>query len=128
MIHFQPPVYHDLLVQTIKRKGLSDLIVFKSDNDLILHQECLKSYTDKQIENLVTANSAPPMPQMSDDDLFLACKSRRIQSASELKQWSDFLDDMQNQLKEQFKKAHEKKSDVKKDEKSDVKKDVKPEV
>lgn len=116
MIHFQPPIYHDLLVQTIKRKGQTDLIVFKSDNDLILHQENLKSYTDKQIENLVTPNSAPSMPQMSDDDLFLACKSRRIQTASELKQWSDFLDDMQTHVKEQVKKAREKKSEVKKDE------------
>ena len=120
MIHFQPPVYHDLLVQTIKRKGQSDLIVFKSDNDLILHQESLRSYTDKQLENLVTSTSAPSMPQMSDDDLFLACKSRRIQTASELKQWSDFLDDMQNHVKEQVKKAREKKSEDKKDEKPEV--------
>lgn len=120
MIHFQPPVYHDLLVQTIKRKGLSDLIVFKSDNDLILHQESLKSYTDKQLENLVTASSAPPMPQMSDDDLFLACKSRRIQTASELKQWSDFLDEMQSHVKQQIQKAREKKSDKKSEEKPEV--------
>lgn len=111
MIHFQPPVYHDLLVQTIKRKGQPDLIVFKSDNDLILHQENLKTYTDKQIESLVTVKSEPPMPQMSDDDLFLACKSRRIQTASELKQWSDFLDDMQNHIQEQVKKARQKKSE-----------------
>lgn len=111
MIHFQPPIYHDLLVQTIKRKGQDDLIVFRSDNDLILHQENLKSYTDKQIENLVTVNSAPPMPQMSDDDLFLACKSRRIQTASELKQWSDFLDDMQFHVKQQIQKAREKEPD-----------------
>lgn len=119
MIHFQPPIYHDLLVQTIKRKGQSDLIVFRSDNDLILHQENLKSYTDKQIQNLVTPNSAPSMPQMSDDDLFLACKSRRIQTASELKQWSDFLDEMQNHVKEQVKKACEKKSEDKKDDKTE---------
>ena len=118
MIHFQPPIYHDLLVTTIKRKGQADLIVFKSDNDLILHQDSLKSYTDKQIENLVTANSAPPMPQMSDDDLFLACKSRRIQTASELKQWSDFLDDMQNHIKEQVNKSRVKKSEEEKDDKS----------
>ena len=120
MIHFQPPVYHDLLVQTIKRKGLPDLLVFKSDNDLILHQESLRSFTDKQLENLVTPSFAPSMPQMSDDDLFLACKSRRIQTASELKQWSDFLDEMQSHVKEQVKKAREKKSDDKKDEKSEV--------
>lgn len=120
MIHFQPPIYHDLLVQTIKRNGQDDLIVFRSDNDLILHQESLRSYTDKQIENLVTPNSAPSMPQMSDDDLFLACKSRRIQTASELKQWSDFLDEMQNHVREQVKKSREKKSDNKSDDNSDV--------
>lgn len=120
MIHFQPPVYHDLLVQTIKRKGQTDLIVFKSDNDLILHQESLRSYTDKQLENLVTVNSAPPMPQMSDDDLFLACKSRRIQTASELKQWSDFLEEMQSHVKEQVKKAFEKNPEDKKDNKPEV--------
>lgn len=114
MIHFQPPIYHDLLVQTIKRKGQDDLIVFRSDNDLILHQENLRSYTDKQLESLVTPNCAPSMPQMSDDDLFLACKSRRIQSASELKQWSDFLDDMQSHVKEQIKKSREKKTEAKK--------------
>ena len=95
MIHFQPPVYHRQLSETIHRKGLSDLIVFKSDNDLILHQESLKSYTDQQLQSLLSPSPAPAMPQMSDDDLFLACKSRRIQSASELKQWSDFLDEMQ---------------------------------
>lgn len=120
MIHFQPPIYHDLLVQTIKRKGQDDLIVFKSDNDLILHQESLRSYTDKQVENLITPNSVPSMPQMSDDDLFLACKSRRIQTASELKQWSDFLDEMQSHVKEQLKKAREKKSEDKNVEKSEV--------
>lgn len=120
MIHFQPPVYHNLLVQTISRKGLPDLIVFKSDNDLILHQESLRSYTDKQLENLLIPNSAPSMSQMSDDDLFLSCKSRRIQTASELKQWSDFLDDMQSHIKEQIKKSKEKKSDVPKDDKSNV--------
>lgn len=120
MIHFQPPVYHDLLVQIIKRPGQHDLIAFKSDNDLILHQESLRSYTDKQLENLVTANSAPPMPQMSDDDLFLACKSRRIQTASELKHWSDFLDDMQFHVKQQLQKARDKKSDKKSDEEPKV--------
>lgn len=115
MIHFQPPVYHRQLCEIIKRKGFSDLIVFKSDNDLILHQEMLKSYTDQQLQNLITPNSAPAIPQMSDDDLFLACKSRRIQTASELKQWSDFLDDMQLHFKQQIQKAREKKSDTKKD-------------
>ena len=120
MRYFQPPVYHDLLVQTLKRKGQSDLIVFRSDNDLILHQDSLRSYTDKQLENLVTFNSAPSMPRMSDDDLFLACKSRRIQTASELKQWSDFLDDMQLHLKNQIQKGSEKKSDKKSDEEPEV--------
>lgn len=120
MIHFQPPIYHDLLCEIIKRKGLSDLIVFKSDNDLILHQDQLRSYTDQQLQFLLTPNSSAPMPQMSDEELFLACKSRRIQSASELKQWSDFLDEMQNHVKEQVKKAREHKSEVKKDEKPEV--------
>lgn len=120
MIHFQPPIYHDLMVQTIKRKGQADLIVFRSDNDLILHQDSLRSYTDKQIESLVTFNSAPSMPPMSDDDLFLACKSRRIQTASELKHWSDFLDDMQFHLKQQIQKARDKKSDKKSDEEPEV--------
>ena len=121
MIHFQPPIYHDLLCQTIKRKGQSDLIVFKSDNDLILHQEQLRSYTDQQLQSLITPNSAPPMPQMSDDELFLACKSRRIQTASELKQWSDFLDDMQSHIKSEFNKSKDNKQDVKSDDKSDDK-------
>lgn len=116
MIHFQPPIYHDLLVQTIKRKSQDDLIVFRSDNDLILHQDSLRSYTDKQIESLVTFNSAPSMPPMSDDDLFLACKSRRIQTASELKQWSDFLDDMSFHVKQQIQKSREKNSDKKSEE------------
>ncbi len=120
MIYFQPPIYHDLLVQTLKRKGQDDLIVFRSDNDLILHQDSLRSYTDKQIESLVTFNSAPSMPRMSDDDLFLACKSRRIQTASELKQWSDFLDDMQFHVKQQIQKSREKKSDKKSDEELEV--------
>ena len=118
MIHFQPPIYHDLLCQTIKRKGLSDLIVFKSDNDLILHQDNLRSYTDQQLQSLLTPNSASPLPQLSDDELFLACKSRRIQSASELKQWSDFLEDMQTHIKDQSKKAREKNSEEKKDDNS----------
>lgn len=115
MIHFQPPIYHNLLVDTIQ-VGNKELIIFRSDNSLILHQENLQSYTDKQLENLLTPSSKPSMPNMSDDELFLACKSRRIQSASELKQWSDFLDDMQSHVKEQFKKAREKKSEAKNDE------------
>ena len=124
MIHFQPPIYHDLLCFTVKRKGMSDLIVFKSDNDLILHQENLQSYTDKQLQSLFTPNSAPPMPQMSDDELFLACKSRRIKSASELKQWSDFVEDMQSHISSEIKKSRDKKQDDKSANKSDDKQNV----
>ncbi len=120
MRYFQPPIYHDLLVQILKRKGQADLIVFRSDNDLILHQDSLRSFTDKQLESLVTFNPAPSMPPMSDDDLFLACKSRRIQTASELKQWTDFLDDMQLHVKQHLQKAREKKPDKKSDEEPEV--------
>lgn len=115
MIYFQPPIYHTLLVDTIKI-GNKEMFIFRSDNSLILHQENLQSYTDKQLENLLTPSSKPSMPYMSDDDLFLACKSRRIQTASELKQWSDFLEDMLNHIKDQAKKSRDKKTDNKPEE------------
>lgn len=98
-IHFQPPIYHNQLVEEIKVIGRKrPMVVFRSDNKLVLHQEALRNYTEQQLQNLVPSSSSPSLPQMSDDDLFLACKSRRIQSPSELKKWSDFLGDMQQHI------------------------------
>lgn len=103
-IHFQPPIYHNQLVEEIKVIGRKrPMVVFRSDNKLVLHQESLRNYTEQQLQNLVPSSSSPSLPQMSDDDLFLACKSRRIQSPSELKKWSDFLGDMQQHILEHAK-------------------------
>lgn len=85
------------------------MVVFRSDNKLVLHQEALRNYTEQQLQTLVPSSSSPSLPQMSDDDLFLACKSRRIQSPSELKKWSDFLGDMQQHIIEHAK--HKDKTD-----------------
>lgn len=113
-IHFQPPIYHNQLVDEIKIPGRKlPMVVFRSDNKLVLHQEALRNYTEQQLQNLVPSTSSPSLPQMSDDDLFLACKSRRIQSPSELKKWSDFLGDMQQHIIEH---AHQKE---KKDDKNE---------
>lgn len=103
-IHFQPPIYHNLLVEHIDTTSKRKLIVFRSDNNLIINQEKLKSFTDQQLSSLLQVNESTPTSGLSDDDLFLACKSRRIQSPSELKKWSDFLSDMQEHIAKHSKK------------------------
>lgn len=119
MIHFQPPIYHTQLVEEINVTGRKrPMIVFRSDNKLVLHQEALRNYTDQQLQNLVPSTSSPSLPQMSDDDLFLACKSRRIQSPSELKKWSDFLGDMQQHIIEHANQKEKKDDTPKKDNES----------
>lgn len=72
----------------------------KSDVSVLLQQDIIDSLPRSFIDNLINGNDNPiDTSSMSDDDLISTCKSRYIQSPSELRAWSKSLDINSNYIK-----------------------------
>lgn len=101
-VFFQPSVYSKLLVDVEKLPEFPDIQAVKRHSDVLLmfdakRLQTLGSATSMQVieefkQNLSRSSSSP---QLSDADLMSFIRSRRIQSASEIRDWTQFIDDVQ---------------------------------
>lgn len=109
-----PHVLSDLMVEETK---LPEGVTFKvryNDVRLLFNQERLKNVLGP--DNLanyvaqINANMAKTdnSPQLTDKELLMFVKSRNIQSMSELKAWSQYLQSSAVDIKNQYKDAYEK--------------------
>lgn len=102
-VFFQPSVYSSLLVDEDTLPEFPDVKAVKRHSDVLLmfdvkRLQSLGSTTSTQVieefkQNLSRSSSSP---QLSDADLMSFIRSRRIQSASEIRDWTQFIDDVQN--------------------------------
>lgn len=101
-VFFQPSVYSSLLVDVDTLPEFPDVQAVKRHSDVLLmfdakRLQTLGSATSMQVidefkQNLSRSSSSP---QLSDADLMSFIRSRRIQSASEIRDWTQFIDDVQ---------------------------------
>lgn len=85
MITLELTPYDSLLVNLDKDGNISS---FNSDVSLLQRADVL-SMLPQSVSSLVDPNSSyTPYDGMSDDDIISSTKSRRIQSPSELEDWS----------------------------------------
>nr|CAI9750204.1 hypothetical protein IXTSGTPV_IXTSGTPV_CDS_0008 [Microvirus sp.] len=72
----------------------------KSDVSVLLQQDIIDSLPRSFLDNLINNNDNPvDTSSMSDEDLISTCKSRYLQTPSELKAWSKALDTNSNYIK-----------------------------
>lgn len=80
-----------------------EVLFLTSDIDLLLNQTRLDNLGIDQINNwlssLSSSQSSAIKGKYSDDELIALCKSRHIQSAQELLNWSEFLTSQYEKLK-----------------------------
>lgn len=101
-VFFQPSVYSSLLVDVDTLPEFPNVQAVKRHSDVLLmfdakRLQTLGSTTSMQVieefkQNLSRSSSSP---QLSDADLMSFIRSRRIQSPSEIRDWSQFIDDVQ---------------------------------
>lgn len=93
MITIIPPVFVNELSDDIKLNDKESIHVTHSDVYLLLNQKRIESYKQTDVAKYFSLGaSSPDTSQFSDEQLMDSIKSRRIQSPSDLKKWSDFLD------------------------------------
>ena len=93
IITFQPPIFVNELSDVIKLNDNEKVTVFHSDVYLLLNQKRIESYNKTDIDKYFTLNTpSADTSKFTDEQLMDTIKSRRIQSPSDLKKWSDFID------------------------------------
>ena len=93
MITIIPPVFVNELSDEIKVNDNEFIHVTHSDVYLLLNQKRIESYKQTDVAKYFSlASPSSDTSQFTDEQLMDSIKSRRIQSPSDLKRWSDFLD------------------------------------
>lgn len=93
MITVIPPVFVNELSDDIKFNSNETIHVTHSDVYLLLNQKRIKSYNQTDVDKYFTIGSpSVDTSKFTDEQLMDSIKSRRIQSPSDLKRWSDFID------------------------------------
>lgn len=93
MITITPPIFVNELSDDIKLNDNDIVHVTHSDVYLLLNQKRIQSYNLTDVTKYFTpVHSVPDTSQFTDEQLMDSIKSRRIQSPSDLKRWSDFLE------------------------------------
>lgn len=106
MITLELTPYDSLLVNLDKDGNISS---FNSDVSLLQRADVL-SMLPQSVNSLVDSNaSSSPYDGMSDDDIIASTKSRRIQSPSELEDWSKSVEHEFNFEVERAKRSSTKK-------------------
>lgn len=127
-VFYQPPIYESLLVNVNKEL---DLVSVTNDIYLLLNQNRLSALGDDNVKKILDSigsqNSAMSelRKNVSDSDLLSFCKSRYIQTPSELRAWSNYLNTEMSELVHKYADEHE---DVKPDDKPGVPSPDKPSV
>lgn len=98
LVKFRGNIVSSLLVDSVKmsESDTSPLTFMRSDVFLLFNQERLDKLTKEQVKDWVDninlqSNDTFADGAFSDDELHAFCKSRYIQSASELKAWEQHL-------------------------------------
>lgn len=93
MITVIPPIFVNELSDDIKLNDNETIHVTHSDVYLLLNQKRIESYSQSDVAKYFTlAPSDVDNSKYTDDQLMDLIKSRRIQSPSDLKKWSDFIE------------------------------------
>lgn len=93
MITVIPPVFVNELSDDIKLNSNESIHVTHSDVYLLLNQKRISSYNKTDLDKYFTlGSSSVDTYNFTDEQLMDSIKSRRIQSPSDLKRWSDFID------------------------------------
>ena len=101
MITIQPPIFVNELSDDIKINDNETIHVTHSDVFLLLNQKRLQSYNQTDVDRYFTIGSpSVDTSRFSDEQLMESIKSRRIQSASDLKKWSEFLENCSEVFKD----------------------------
>lgn len=125
-VFYQPPIYDALLVD---HNAELDITAVNNDIYLLLNQNRLSALGEDNVKNILDsiASQSTVMSELrkkvSDSDLLSFCKSRYIQTPSELRAWSNYLNTEMSELVQKF--AAEDK-DGKLDDKPDDKPSDKP--
>lgn len=102
MIYTEFTSYDSLLVNV---DDAGHPISFNSDISLLKRDEVLRMLPHSVDSLLDSSSHINPYDNMSDDDIIENTKSRRLQSPSELKDWSDSLKNVANYKKSISKKS-----------------------
>nr|DAG79683.1 MAG TPA: hypothetical protein [Microviridae sp.] len=71
-----------------------------SDISVLLQQDIIDSLPRSYLDNLISNNdSSPDTSSISDEELIATCKSRRLQSPSELQSWIKSLKTNSNYIR-----------------------------
>lgn len=111
-VFYQPPIYDSLLVNFSKSL---DAVSVSNDIYLLLNQNRLSALGEdnvkKILDSIASQNSAMSelRKNISDSDLLSFCKSRYIQTPSELRAWSNYLNTEMSDLVRKY--ADENKAD-----------------
>ena len=101
MITVIPPIFVNELSDEIKFNEKESIHVTHSDVYLLLNQKRIESYSQTDVAKYFTLRSSEAdTSEYTDDQLMDSIKSRRIQSPSDLKKWSDFLDNCSEVFKD----------------------------
>lgn len=119
-VFYQPPIYDSLLVTYHKEFDAYDV---SNDIYLLLNQNRLSALGEDNVKKIFDSigSQSSAMSELrkkvSDSDLLSFCKSRYIQTPSELRAWSNYLNTEMSDLVQKY-------ADENKDDKPDDKPDV----
>lgn len=125
-VFYQPPVYDSLLVNVNEEL---DLVTVTNDIYLLLNQNRLSALGEDNVKKILDSIGSQSSAlselreKISDSDLLSFCKSRYIQTPSELRAWSNYLNTEMSDLVQKHVDEH---IDDKSDDKPDVPSSDKP--
>lgn len=108
-VFYQPPIYDSLLVNYSKSL---DAVSVSNDIYLLLNQNRLSALGEDNVKKILDSigsqNSAMSelRKKVSDSDLLSFCKSRYIQTPSELRAWSNYLNSEMSALVQMYSDDH----------------------
>lgn len=108
-VFYQPPIYDSLLVNYSKSL---DAVSVSNDIYLLLNQNRLSALGEDNVKKILDSigsqNSAMSelRKNVSDSDLLSFCKSRYIQTPSELRAWSNYLNTELSSLVQKYADEH----------------------
>lgn len=124
-VFYQPPIYDSLLVNYSKSL---DAVSVSNDIYLLLNQNRLSALGEDNVKKILDSigSQSSAMSELrkkvSDSDLLSFCKSRYIQTPSELRAWSNYLNTEMSDLVQKF--VDENKDDKPDDNPSDTPSDT----
>lgn len=108
-VFYQPPIYDTLLVNYSKSL---DAVSVSNDIYLLLNQNRLSALGEDNVKKILDSigSQSSAMSELrkkiSDSDLLSFCKSRYIQTPSELRAWSNYLNTEMSDLVQKYADEH----------------------